>query len=119
MFGTPRAPSPCVVVPVFPVHGHVCQQPSAVFPSSFQQRALRAALLTAMGRLPGNGNRAEVRSLGDNVLPGPRVRERTQARKPALRAPVLVLQLLSRAREVTPIGALLGEDLFLYALSVV
>ena len=32
-----------------------------------------------MGRAPGNGSRAEARSLGDNVVDGPRVRRPTQA----------------------------------------
>ena len=49
-----------------------------------QQRAPSGAAV-AMGRLPGNGNRAEARSLGDNVVSGTRVRRRPQARSPCCR----------------------------------
>ena len=48
--------------------------------SSHQQRAPRAAARVAMGRLPGNKSRAEARSLGDNVVSGPRARRRSQER---------------------------------------
>ena len=44
-----------------------------------------------MGRLPGNGNRAEARSLGDNVVSGARVRRRPQARSPCLRVPFCMM----------------------------